>query len=108
MHSADAAATHARLARLAQRSWRATYIREFEDGVDTFGVRFTNDPGDTGSAPIIVTSDIVDQSYFRLAAGLSAQLKYDISGYFEYQRLQSYSFVDFHDFTFGVRWQKGF
>ncbi|HEU4486164.1 MAG TPA: hypothetical protein VFR96_11815, partial [Povalibacter sp.] len=58
--------------------------------------------------PIYVQSNEPDQSYFRLAAGVSAQFPYDISGYFEYQRLESFQFVNFQDFTIGLRIQHSF
>lgn len=90
---------------------RGTYVREFEDETEVFGVRFAADPF-AGSAdptpPIIVQTTEPDQSYFRLAAGLSAQFAYDISGYFEYQRLESFELVDFQDFTIGLRFQHSF
>ncbi len=90
---------------------RASYIREFDDDVETFKARFANDPANgaaTPAAPIVFNGGSVDQSYFKFAAGVSAQFKYDVSGYIEYQRLQSFSFVDFSDLTFGVRMQRGF
>ena len=91
--------------------FRAAYVREFEDSTEVFGVRFANDPfasSDNPTPPIIVRSDQPDTSYFRLAAGASAQLPYGISGYFEYQRLESLAFTSFQDFTVGLRFQHGF
>lgn len=91
--------------------FRGSYVREFEDATEVFGVRFASDPF-AGAAdptpPIIVQTDQPDESYFRLAAGMSAQFPYDISGYFEYQRLESFQFVDFEDFTIGLRIQHSF
>lgn len=90
---------------------RATYVREFEDATEVFGVRFASDPfADSGnpSPPIIVRSDEPDTSYFRFAAGASAQLPYGISGYFEYQRLEGLAFTSFQDFTVGLRIQHSF
>ena len=58
--------------------------------------------------PIIIQTDQPDESYYRLAVGMSAQFPYDISGYFEYQRLESFEFVDFEDFTIGLRIQHSF
>ena len=91
--------------------FRGTYVHEFEDATEVFGVRFANDPfagSSDPTPPIIVQSNEPDQSYFRLAAGVSAQFAYDISGYFEYQRLESFEFVDFQDFTIGLRIQHSF
>lgn len=90
---------------------RAAYIREFDDDVETFKVRFANDPLNTAAmpaTPIVFNGGSVDQSYYKFALGISAQFKYDVSGYVEYQRLQSFQFVDFGDLTFGVRMQRGF
>ena len=91
--------------------FRATFVREFEDDTEVFGVRFAADPFASSSdptPPIIVQTDEPDQSYFRLAAGASVQFPYDISGYFEYQRLESFELVNFEDFTIGLRIQHSF
>ncbi|MCA0448500.1 MAG: autotransporter outer membrane beta-barrel domain-containing protein, partial [Proteobacteria bacterium] len=90
---------------------RGTYVREFEDATEVFGVRFASDPFASASdptPPIVVRTDEPDNSYFRWAAGLSVQLPYDISGYFEYQRLTSFQSLDFQDFTLGLRIQHAF
>ncbi len=91
--------------------FRGTYVREFEDATEVFSVRFASDPFASSAdptPPIIVVSDEPDDSYFRLAAGVSAQFAYDISGYFEYQRLEAFDSVDFQDFTIGLRIQHTF
>lgn len=91
--------------------FRATYLHEFQDATEIFGVRFADDPfanSANPTPPIIVQTDEPDNSYFQLAAGMSAQFPYDISGYFEYQRLESLQFVDFQDFTIGLRIQHSF
>ena len=49
---------------------RADYVREFEDDVDVFGVRFANDPNAASTPPVLVATDNPDQSYWRLAARL--------------------------------------
>jgi outer membrane autotransporter protein len=94
---------------------RATYIREFDDDVETFSARFVNDPSSgtgngpgTESAPIVFNGGEVDESYAKFALGISAQFKSDIAAYVEYQRLQDFKFVSFGDLTFGVRMQRGF
>jgi len=100
------------------RSWgvllpylRADFVREYEDDVEVFGARFAADPVGTpsgNSAPILIRSDNPDRSYWRLAAGFSAQLPHGISGYVEYQRLESFQFVDFQDISVGLRAQRRF
>ena len=90
---------------------RTDFIREFEDEVEVFGVRFAADPFDAGSnptPPILVETDNPDRSYWRLAAGFSAQFKHGVSGYIEYQRLQSYELIDFQDVSLGLRFQRSF
>jgi outer membrane autotransporter protein len=90
---------------------RAAYIREFDNDTETFKVRFANDPLNATpnpAAPAVINGGTVDQSYLKFALGISAQFKYDISGYVEYQRLQSFQFVNFGDVTLGLRMQRGF
>jgi outer membrane autotransporter protein len=87
---------------------RADYVREFEDDVDVFGVRFANDPNAASTPPVLVATDNPDQSYWRLAAGFSAQFKLGVSGYIEYQRLESFQFISFEDISIGLRFQRSF
>jgi len=90
---------------------RADFIREYEDQVEVFGVRFAADPFESGSnptPPILVETDNPDTSYWRLAAGFSAQFKHGVSGYIEYQRLESYQLIDFQDVSVGLRFQRSF
>src|SRR5262249_10085647 len=87
---------------------RADYVREFEDDVDVFGVRFAADPSGTSTPPILLQTDNPDPSYWRLAGGLSAQFKYGVSGYIEYQRLESFKFITFQDVAVGLRFQTAF
>lgn len=87
---------------------RVDYVREFEDDVDVFGVRFAADPNAASTPPILVATDNPDQSYWRAAAGFSAQFKYGLSGYIEYQRLESFEFINFQDVSIGLRMQRSF
>jgi outer membrane autotransporter protein len=87
---------------------RADYVREFEDDVDVFGVRFAADPNAASTPPVLVATDNPDTSYWRLAAGFSAQFKHGVSGYIEYQRLESFQFIDFQDVSIGLRFQRSF
>ncbi|HKQ16058.1 MAG TPA: autotransporter domain-containing protein [Steroidobacteraceae bacterium] len=90
---------------------RTDFVREFEDQVEVFGVRFAADPFDAGSnptPPILVETDNPDRSYWRLAAGFSAQFKHGVSGYIEYQRLESYELINFQDVSLGLRFQRSF
>ena len=87
---------------------RLDYVREFKNDVDVFGVRFAADPNATSAPPILVATDNPDESYFRLATGVSAQFVHGISGYVEYQRLESFEFIDFQDVSMGLRFQKSF
>ncbi len=87
---------------------RVDYVREFEDDVDVFGVRFANDPNAASTPPVLVATENPDQSYWRLAGGFSAQFKHGISGYIEYQRLEGFEFVNFQDVSIGLRFQRSF
>lgn len=87
---------------------RVDFVREFEDDVDVFGVRFAADPNATSTPPILVETENPDTSYWRLATGLSAQFKYGFSGYVEYQRLESFEFLSFEDVSVGLRLQRSF
>jgi outer membrane autotransporter protein len=87
---------------------RADFVREFEDDVDVFGIRFAADPNAASTPPILVETENPDSSYWRLAAGFSAQFKHGISGYVEYQRLESFEFISFQDISVGLRFQAAF
>jgi uncharacterized protein YhjY with autotransporter beta-barrel domain len=87
---------------------RIDYVREFKNDVDVFGVRFAADPNAMSAPPILVETDNPDESYWRLATGLSAQFIHGISGYVEYQRLVSFEFISFQDVSMGLRFQKSF
>lgn len=87
---------------------RVDFVREFEDDVDVFGVRFAADPNATSAPPILVETENPDTSYWRLATGVSAQFKYGFSGYVEYQRLESFEFLSFEDVSVGLRMQRSF
>lgn len=87
---------------------RVDYVREFEDDVDVFGVRFAADPNAASTPPILVQTDNPDRSYWRLATGFSAQFPHGISGYVEYQRLESFQYISFQDLSVGLRLQKSF
>jgi outer membrane autotransporter protein len=87
--------------------FRGDFVRELESKVAVFNVRFANDL-DTDAAPITVQADTPDRSYWRLSAGLSAQLPFGFAGYVEYQRLESFQFVDFQDLALGLRMQYRF
>jgi outer membrane autotransporter protein len=90
---------------------RGEYLHEFNEDVEVFNVRFANDPfSGTGSATpsVVVSSDVPDQWYWRLAAGISAQFHFGISAYAEYQRLADFQYVNFDDVTVGLRVQHAF
>jgi outer membrane autotransporter protein len=90
---------------------RGEYRHEFNKDVEAFGVRFANDPtnGSGNPTPGVVTSaDVPDHWYWRLAAGISAQFKFGVSAYVEYQRLEDFQYVDFNDITAGLRMQHSF
>jgi outer membrane autotransporter protein len=87
---------------------RVDYVREFETDADVFGVRFAADPNAASTPPILVQTDNPDESYWRLAAGFSAQFKFGISSYIEYQRLEGFQLINFQDVSVGLRFQRSF
>ena len=91
---------------------RTDFVREFEDDVEVFGVRFAADPfadaSNNPTPPILVRTENPDTSYWRLAAGFSAQFPYGVSGYVEYQRLEGYDRIEFQDVSLGLRVQYSF
>ena len=87
---------------------RADFVREFQDDVEVFGVRFAADPNATSTPPILIETDNPDTSYWRFAGGVSAQFKFGVSGYIEYQRLESFEFITFQDVSVGLRVQRAF
>lgn len=90
---------------------RGTFVREFEDDTEVFGVRFADDPfvpPADPAPPITVRTDEVDPSYIRIAAGFSMQMKHGISSYVDYQTIQGFKNTDFSDVTVGLRIQHSF
>jgi outer membrane autotransporter protein len=86
---------------------RGEYIREFIDDRETFGVRFANDPFDD-TPLMIVKTDVPDRSYWRLTGGISAQFAHGISGFVEYQKLDSLRYFDYADVAAGLRFEASF
>jgi outer membrane autotransporter protein len=87
---------------------RFDFIREFEDDVDVFQVRFAADPNGMSAPPIRIQTDNPDTSYTRMSLNLSAQFKFGFAGYVEYQRIGGFSQIDFEDVAFGFRMQRTF
>ena len=57
------------------------------------------DPGRDGqSGPVVLAA----------RGGFSAQFKHGVSGYVEYQRLESFEFISFQDVSIGLRFQRSF
>lgn len=83
---------------------RTEWIKEFGANVDTFDVRFVNDI-DPNSAPLPVQMDKLDDQYFRISLGVSAQFHHDVSAYLDYQQLAGFDQVTFYNIAGGVRFQ---
>lgn len=86
---------------------RGEYIHEFLKDTETFAASFVNDPFDD-TPRIIVTADVRDPSYWRLTGGLAAQFAHGISGFVEYQRLESLSYMTYADIVLGLRIETSF
>ena len=69
-------------------------------------MRFQADPAD-GNA-IAIRTDDPDQTYFLLELGLSSQSPYGISGFFDWQMMESYDNIWIQDYSFGVRFETSF
>jgi outer membrane autotransporter protein len=82
---------------------RAAFVKEFKDDVDTFGARFVDDP-DAG-AGVPVTVEALDNAYYRLGVGMSAQFQRDTSAYLDYQQVSGFQSVSFWSATLGLRRQ---
>jgi outer membrane autotransporter protein len=82
---------------------RVALIKEFKDDVDAFGARFVDDPDATAGVP--VTVEALDDTYCRLALGLSAQFHNDLSAYFDYQVVSGFQSVSLWSATLGLRQQ---
>jgi outer membrane autotransporter protein len=87
---------------------RFDFIREFEDDVDVFQVRFAADPNGMSAPPIRIETDNPDTSYTRMSLNLSAQFRFGFAGYVEYQRIGGFDQIDFQDVAFGFRMQRSF
>ena len=86
---------------------RGEYVHELSDSAQHFEVRFANDPFDD-TPQIAIDSEVPDRSYWRMAAGVSAQFGYGISGFIEHQRLQSHLHIRYTDTVMGVRFESAF
>jgi outer membrane autotransporter protein len=82
---------------------RAALIKEFKDEVDTFGVRFVDDPDAAAGVP--VTIEALDDNYYRVTLGVSAQLPRELATFLEYQVVSGFQNVNLWSATLGLRKQ---
>ena len=82
---------------------RAALVKELANDIDTFGVRFVDDPGVSTSVPVSV--EALDDTYYRLALGLSTQFPHDLSAYLDYQMLSGFQSVSLWSASLGLRKQ---
>lgn len=85
---------------------RVDYVTEFEDDSSIVNVRFQSDPSNTN--PISIRTDDPDAAYFMLGLGVSAQFPHGISGFVDWQTLESYDDLWIHNYSFGVRFETSF
>ncbi|MES1196652.1 MAG: autotransporter outer membrane beta-barrel domain-containing protein [Steroidobacter sp.] len=83
---------------------RTEWIKEFGANIDTFDVRFVN-ASDTTLAPLPIQQDKLDDQYFRITLGVSAQFRNDVSAYLDYQQLVGFDQVTFYNVAAGLRFQ---
>jgi len=84
--------------------FRTEMIKEFGANIDTFDVRFVNASNPT-LAPLPVQLDKMDDLYFRVTLGVSAQFRNDIAAYLDYQQLVGFDKVTFYNVVAGMRLQ---
>jgi len=84
---------------------RTELIKEFGANIDTFDVRFVNDPTSANPTPLPVQMDKLDDMYFRVSLGISAQFHHDVSAYLDYQQLLGFEAVNLSNIVAGVRVQ---
>jgi outer membrane autotransporter protein len=82
---------------------RAAWVKEFKDEADSFDVRFVGDPDAAAGVPVGV--EALDNSYYRLALGMSAQFHRELSAYFDYQVLSGFQSVSLWSASAGLRKQ---
>ncbi len=90
---------------------RVQRLHEFQDQESVLGMHFVADPfamSATPTPPIEVHNEAPNNSYWRLAAGVSAQFAHGIAAYAEYQRLQNYGALTYGDLAVGLRMQTRF
>ena len=85
---------------------RAHYVHEFKNDQRALSVHFSADPdAATPGGPVsnfVVFTDPPDRSYFDWAAGISAQFKFGISAFVDYNAITS-SDQRIHEFALGLR-----
>lgn len=85
---------------------RAHYVHEFKNDQRALSVHFSSDPdAGTPSGPVsnfVVFTDPPDRGYFDWAAGVSAQFKFGVSAYVDYNSSNT-SDQRVHEFAVGLR-----
>jgi outer membrane autotransporter protein len=81
---------------------RAEYVHEFNNDSRAIITHFAQDPSKNR---FNIFTDSPDRDYINLNAGISAQFKYGISAFVNYETVQAHSYVNNHNFTGGVRFE---
>jgi len=84
---------------------RTELIKEFGANIDTFDVRFINDPTSASPTPLPVQMDKLDDLYYRLSLGVAAQFHNNIAAYLDYQQLVGFDAVSLSNVVAGMRFQ---
>lgn len=77
------------------------YVHEFKNNNDPTFATFVNDASNT---PIILLTDNPDRNFFNIAAGITAVITDNLSGYARYQALLGYKDLDVQAVEFGLRY----
>jgi outer membrane autotransporter protein len=90
---------------------RLDYVREFEDDGSLIDVRLLNNPfaeEQLATPNVTVQTDDPEDQFFTFGLGLSAQFRYGISGFIDYELLEGYDDFEREAVSAGLRWEVAF
>ena len=84
----------------------ASFIREFRNRSDAFGVRFAADTAlGSPDAPAYLKTDAPEGHYWANGGGFTAQFQSGIAVSFDYEQLRTLKTIKSHEFTLGARYE---
>jgi len=79
---------------------KGEWHHEYKNNIRAFNVTYVNDPRQNIYQSI---SNAPDRNFFNISAGFSADLKYGVQAFFDYQTILGLNNIDAHKFTAGFR-----